>query len=283
MKRWHYLVIVLAAGALAAILVFSNRPARTTGGIVSLAPSVTEILFDLGLGDQITGDTNYCTYPPAAQSIPRVGGLGDPVMERVLAMRPRIVITTAFKRPADADQFRQAGIEVLVVKIDSLKEVLSAIDQIGGACGGAQAAKALTQRLEGEFASIAARTKDVPRDQRPRVYFELCSSPIQTVGRTSFVNEVIELAGGINVAAGLTGEYPRVDAETVIAWNPDVIVAGYPADGTREALLQRIGWENINAVKNDRIIFEINPDLLLRPGPRLALGARELYNKLYPQ
>ncbi len=283
MKRWHYLVILLAAAALAAILMFSNRPARTSGGIVSLAPSVTEILFELGLGGQITGDTDYCDFPAQAKSLPHVGRFGDPDMERLLATRPRLVITTDLRRKTDADQLRQAGIEVLVVKIASVKDLQAAIEQIGKATAHAEQAAALVQRLQNEFSAAAARFKDVPRERRPRVYFELSGSPIMTVGGPSFVNEVIELAGGVNAAAGLNVEWPKVDAETVIAWNPDVIVLGYMDSGASQALAGRIGWAGINAIKNGRVIADISPDLLLRPGPRLAMGVSELSGRLYPK
>ncbi len=286
MKRLHgiALILLIAAAAAAPSCSKSPGPQRATSQamIVSLAPSVTEILFELGTGDRVVGATKYCDYPQAALAIPRVGELGRPNLEKVLAIRPQMVITTPMERPEYAEQFRQAGIEMVVVRTETMKELLAAIEQIGQAVGRAEGAKAIVARMQGEFDAAASRFKDVPAAKRPRVYFEISANPIYTVGGASFINDVISLAGGVNVAGDMPQPYPKVSGETIIDWNPDVIVLGYMTPGSKESLGQRIGWGGVAAVKNGRIIDDINPDLLLRSGPRLAQGVRELSKRLYP-
>jgi len=242
-KRWWYLSAALLTLALTGLVFMGEKVARedspASAGklrIVSVAPSVTEMLFALGLGDSIVGATDYCDYPARARQIERVGGLGSPNVEKLLALSPDLVIATDFEHKYVPKLLQQAGI------------------------------------------------KSAPaQDRRRRVFVEISNDPIITAGAGSFVDELITRAGGVNVAGGLSQAYPIINPEMVIEWNPDVIIICYMSQGGQGAgaLARRIGWGDIAAVRQGRIIRDISNDLLLRPGPRLIEGVEVLARRLY--
>jgi iron complex transport system substrate-binding protein len=250
--------------------------------IVSLAPSVTEMLFALGVEDSIVGVTDQCDYPPQAKDIECLGGFGAPNLETLLALSPDLVIATGVER-ADATQvLQQAGIRVLWLKTGDIAQILDALQEIGRQVGRRERAAELVAAIQTELETIAAEHRHTPVDQRPRVFVEVWNHPITTAGRGSYVDELIQRAGGINVAHELDAAYPTVNPEKVVEWNPDVIVLGYMnAEPPKEVLAHRIGWQDLAAVRSGNIIHDISPDLLLRPGPRLAQGVGALSRRLH--
>ncbi|MGQ9575959.1 MAG: ABC transporter substrate-binding protein [Thermoguttaceae bacterium] len=285
--------IGIAAAALLALgtlLLKGSRPVASPNSppgklrIVSLAPSTTEMLFALDLGDCLVGVTDCCDYPPQARRIPCVGGFGAPNLERLLALCPDLVVAAGLENPGIADLLRRSGIQVIELRIRSFEELFAALRHIAHAAGRPHQADQLVAQMQAELNALADRFATVPRDQLPRVFVELWDDPLMTVGGTSFLDEVISRAGGINVAHELPQPYPHVSPEKVIQWNPDVIVLGH-ATGSAKAAAQmatRIGWARISAVQHGRIIDQIAPDLMLRPGPRLIDGVKALADLLHP-
>lgn len=286
-----------AVGVVAAMIALASRgqrpattpdPAPNTDGpamrIVSLAPGITEMLFALGLGDSVVGATDYCTYPEAAKKIERIGGFASPNMEKVLSLRPTLVIGGIGARKDVLETTRASGTDVLLVTIGHFEKIFTAFLEIGEATGTLPRAQKHVAAMRAELAEIAGRYKHIPEERRPRVFVEIWNDPLQTVGRPSFLNDVVARAGGINVAGGIDENHPRISPEKVIEWNPDVIVAASMAGGgqTAEDVAGRIGWKDIAAVKSGRIITDIPMDHLLRPGPRLIKGVRQLAERLYP-
>jgi iron complex transport system substrate-binding protein len=252
--------------------------------IVSLAPSVTEVVFALGLGDCLVGATKYCDWPPRARQIERVGGFGSPNVERLLALRPDLVVAAGFERKEAIDILRGSGIGVLDVRIRNFDELFEAITAIGKATGKASRADALVAAMRAELDVAARRCALVAPRRRARVFVEIWHDPLTTAGGPSFLNDVVCRAGGINVAAELPQPHPRVNPEKVIDWNPDVIVIAYMGRPGQMAsqVAGRIGWADVKAVRNGRIIDDMPTDILLRPGPRLVEGVKALAERLYP-
>jgi len=285
MKHHSYysIVAVPAILALVALLFYGGwTPTDNTRGselqIVSLSPSVTEILFALGLQDCIAGVTECCDWPAEVKNIECVGGFGTPNVEKLLALCPDIVIATDFKRNDIAAVLEKSGIKVLELKIGNFEEMFEAIQQIGQATGKPQAAEKIVDAMQAELKDISERFREIPAARRSKVFVEIWYDPITTVGRTSFIDEVIRLAGGINVAGNISQAWPRVNPEKVIEWDPDVIVLCYMANKVHSSsqLAGRIGWADISAVRNGRIISDILPEIILRPGPRIVEGVRVL-------
>ena len=287
-------VLVIVAASVAAFMLLRGwhrtaPPPPAKLRIVSLAPSVTEILFALGLGDNITGVTEQCNYPPAAHKIERVSGFGTPNAEKLLALGPDLVIACGLEKPELAEILSRAGIQVVNVQkrgfIASFPELFDVVGQIGRATGRSAEAKRLVGGMQAQLDAVAARVGRIDEAQRPRVFVEIGESPLMTAGAGSFIDDLIRKAGGRNVAAEISSAYPRIDPEKVIAWDPEVILVAHndrPGEAA-ERLAQRIGWSGITAVRTRRVIDDIDADLLFRPGPRLVDGVKVLAARLHPK
>jgi iron complex transport system substrate-binding protein len=250
--------------------------------IVSISPSVTEMLFALEVGDSVVGVTDFCDYPPEAKAIERVGGFGTPSMEKLMALSPDLVIGTGVERAAATATLRRMGIKVLWIKTDSIPELFDALRQIGQAVGKAEEAEEVVAAMRAEFDAVAETYQNAIAKERPKVFVEVWYDPITTAAKRSFINGVITRAGGINVAGELDSDYPTVNPEKVVEWNPDVIVSGYMnQEQPEETLAKRIGWSEVTAVRSGRIINDIPSELLLRPGPRVTEGVWALARRLH--
>jgi iron complex transport system substrate-binding protein len=288
MRRVAYVTVALLGAAVIVIplsrgrWMLRERAVADRLRIVSLAPSVTEMLFALGVEDCIVGVTDRCDYPPEARRIECVGGFGAPNVEKLLALAPDLVIAMGLERADAAAGLRRSGIAVLWVKTGSFSEMFEALREIGREVGKPQQADELVAAMQAELEAIAKQHRNTPAKGRPRVFVELWKDPITTAGKGSFVDEIIIRAGGINVAHELDSAYPVISPEKVVEWNPDVIVLGYMnRQGPKETLGDRIGWSDIAAVRSGKIIDDIPSDLLVRPGPRLIEGVRLLSQRLY--
>ncbi len=243
--------------------------------IVSLAPSNTEILFALGLGDRIVGVTSADNYPPAARKKTQIAGPNVNV-EKVVAQRPDLVIGVGTLQADLLSRLSRLGIPVLSVDPKTLRQTLDAITLIGAATGRSPQARSIRARMESKIAGVKARAAKA--SSWPRVFVEIWNKPLMTAGPNTFVDEMIRLAGGSNIAHDAKSGYVQFSEEALIARDPQVIIT---PNGTRAEILARPRWRNLSAVKSRRVIA-FNPDLLVRPGPRLADGLEQLERVLHP-
>ena len=290
MRRWWYMA---AVGIVAAMIAFAalgqrRKPAPNADApkmrIVSLAPAITEMLFELGLGDSIVGVVERSDYPLAALKIERVGGFATPNLEKVLSLRPTLVVGETGARDDVLKITRESGAEVLLIRVGGFEAMFATLIEIGKATDTTPRAKQLVAAMQAQLDEIAGRYENVPREQRPRVFIEFWNDPLMTAGGPSFIDDMIARAGGINVAHGINERSPRISSEIVVEWDPDVIISASMAAGAQTAkdFAKRVGWENIAAVKSGRVISDIEIDHLLTPGPRLIKGVRELAERLHP-
>lgn len=276
-------VCAIAIGAMLAGRAWAAPAAEEKLRIVSLSPSATEILFALGVGDCVVGATTYCNYPAAAKRIERVGGFGTPNVEKVLSLKPQLVVAAGFERRDTVKVFEDSGLHVVDVQAKNFEELFAAILRTGRAAYRSPQAEELVAKMRAELATLAREREAAPLRRAPRVFVEIWDSPLMTAGRNSFLDDVIARAGGVNVAHDLAQPHPRVNAEKVIEWDPEVILMAHmarPRESTA-GYAGRIGWDGISAVKQGRIIRDIPTDLLLRPGPRLIDGVKALAARLH--
>ena len=254
----------------------AKAPAR----IVSLAPSMTEILFAIGSSEQIVGVTQYCDYPPEARLKPKVGYI-HPNLESIVALRPDLVLAPReFLRADILGKMEQLKIPTFILEAKTIEDVLSHIQTIGRMLGHSASADALVAEMRQRITEIKARTAALPR---PRLLYVLNSEPLITVGPDSFIGQLIELAGGTNVAARAKTPYPRLNMEEVLKEDPELLI--FPV-GTTEGISdseQQIWkrWATLSAVKQGRF-HPIPSDLLNRPGPRIVQGLETLAKTIHP-
>ncbi|NUN51061.1 MAG: ABC transporter substrate-binding protein [Candidatus Brocadiae bacterium] len=277
------LLVVLVLAALAATLLAPRGrrevPAPSSPRrIVSLVPSATEILFDIGLGDRVVGVTTYCLWPAEARTRAIVGGFADPNLERILALNPDLVVE-AESHPKAMEMLRASGLPLCTVRILSLADALDQYDRLGKATGEPSAAAAARRRLEDGLRAEEARWTGAPRVRVALVVGREAgkAEAIYVAGPKSFVSELAALVGGDNVFGDLEREFATVSAEAFLRRAPDVILelnsVQPPTDAEARAVWARLG--EIPAVTSGRVRV-LSQDYLLAPGARIPLALRSL-------
>ncbi len=258
------------------LIALSTLLAAATPRVVSLSPAVTEIIFAIGAGDHLVGNTIYCNYPEEAKRIRKVGDLISPKLELIKSLNPDIVFITLPMQKHIKDQLEALNIRVIDVSPESIEGIYESILKVGKLLDKESRAESLVQSLRAEVESLSeTRGKWIPR-----CYIELSSGPLYTAGGKSFINELLEIAGGRNIFADVEKSYFVVSPERIIKRNPDVIILLYPEADPNE-VRTRVGFENITAVKNGWIISDLDQDILTRPGPRFVLGIKSLRKALF--
>lgn len=253
--------------------------------IVSLAPSNTEILFALGLGSNVVGVTDFCDYPAEAKEKPKMGGV-KPSLEKIVASQPDLVLAIAETAgpPEVATKLEGLGVKVIVLGAKNLDGIMASIQMVGKATGKeAEAAKVVAQ-MKSKIDAVMSKTKGV--SSKPRVMYEIdATDPAKpyTPGPNSFIDALITLAGGANIAADAKLEWAQLSLEEVVKKDPEVIILGDANYGvTPDQVKQRPGWSTLTAVKNDRV-SPIDDNLISRPGPRVADGLEAMAKLIHPE
>jgi iron complex transport system substrate-binding protein len=259
------------------------KPAIAAPRYISLAPSTTEILFALGLNDEIVGVSSYCNYPPQSRSKTRVGDFSHPNIEQIIFLKPDYIFCTGLEQAPVIERLKQLKFNVYVADPASIKELFISIKEIGKITNKEKTAEELIRNMESDIEAVNSKVRGIAPGKKVKVFVEIWHEPLMTAGKNSFVDELITLAGGINVAHDIQRPYSIFSAEKVVKLNPGCIIMAYMDKESPLKLIQgRFGWSEIDAVRNKRIFNDINPDILLRPGPRITEGLKELYKRLYP-
>lgn len=284
------LVVVAYAPARAAAQPGADDAASSSGGarppeggarrIVSLAPSVTETVFALDRGDRLVGVSTFCDYPPEkVRDLPRAGSYLTPNVERIVSLRPDAVIGVPTPgNQAAVEQLRSLGLVVVIVGEHTIADTWSAIRTVGDWTGNPRGAAELVERLQGEIGAVRDAAARLPKR---KVLFVVGHDPLIAAGSGLFIDELIGIAGGVNVAASAGGSWPRLSLETVVAAAPAVIIDGAMGSEAGQALAAYWkSYASVPAVRDGRL-FPQRSDALLRPGPRIGRGARELFDMIH--
>lgn len=242
--------------------------------VVSLAPSVTEILFALGAGDRVIGVTSYCDFPPEARLKESVGDTLKPSVERIVALRADLVIvSTASQVESSVQKLEELGISVYVSNPRSVEGVLESIDRIGELIDVRDVARELTRRLRRRISSIESQAAG---PAPPSVFVILGTEPLITAGGASFINDLVSRAGGRSISSDVKGDYPQYSLETAVAKQPEIIFLQAGGNVLPERLRQT------PAARGGRV-YRLDDDLLLRPGPRVVDGLEQMAAKIHPE
>ena len=281
MTIWRGLVLISLATALSA------QPRR----IVSTAPSITEMLYGLGLGDRVVGVTTFCHYPPEAAKKPKIGTYTEPNLEAIASLRPDLVVIQ--KNPVQLQsRLERLGLHVLEVSHDNIEQVYGSISAIGTAAGVPDRASNLVGSLRKQLEDIRSRVAGRPPT---RMMFIVGRAPnrledLVAVGQASYLNELIGMAGGRNIFREAVAPYPKVGMEEVLSRDPQVIVdmgdmaqtVGVTDEHKRAVVELWHRYPAISAVR-DRRVFAVAADIYVVPGPRMVLAARAFARMLHPE
>ena len=268
-------------------LTFDTVPEK----IVSLAPSNTEILFALGLGDNVVGVSDFCNYPEEVNTrsaledgadgkIARVGNAFAVNIEAITALEPDLVIAFGYNLPAYVEQLEGLGLTVMVLGPESIDDIMSDIELVGTIMDVTKTAEELTAQLRADLATITAKTALV---SRPTVFCETgYGGGIWTTGSGSFVSNLIMLAGGTDVGVGVSKNNPNVSLEYLVAADSEMIILADAPWVTASDVKARGGaWDNLAAVQNDKI-YDIDADIISRNGPRVVEGIMAMLEIIHP-
>ncbi|MGM9929800.1 MAG: ABC transporter substrate-binding protein [Bacillus sp. (in: firmicutes)] len=252
--------------------------------IVSLLPSVTETLFALGLDEEIIGVSDYDNYPVETADKEKVGSM-DLNTEAILALQPDVAFLQDYhaENAADAiEQFKEAGITVVIVETSSdFAGAYETIEMVGTATGTEEEADIIVNEMKAKVEEIKEKAKEVTETKT--VWVEISPQPdLFTAGDGTFIDEMLDMIGAENVAGELEG-WPKVSEEEAVNYNPDVILTtyGYYVEDAKEQVLARDGWQEVTAVKNGDV-YDVDSDMVTRPGPRLVDGLEEIAKVVYP-
>lgn len=259
-------------------LTVKEKPNR----IVSLAPSNTEILFALGLGEKVVGVTTYCDYPKAAKSRDKVGDFAKPNVEKILSLKPDLILAAGGIQTGLVEELEKLGAVVFIVDSKGLDGILASIKKIGIATGTEKRAEALNQKMAGEIDEVKKRAAKLSSDEKPQVFYELYSDPLMSVGPGTFIDSMIKIAGGTNIASDTKEEYPQFSLETLLQRNPEVYIAVKGPMVDPGDISKRSGWQNITAIKLNRI-YLVDDNLVSRPGPRIVEGLKSIAKAIHPE
>ncbi len=276
--------IVIAAGMVAACLIVAARAAPATLRIISVVPAATEMLYAMGAGPDIVAVSSYDAYPPQVKTLPRVGALLDPDVERILSLRPDLVVVYGSQADLIA-QLGRAHVGVYNYRHGSLADVTRTMRELGERTGHGREANAAAAGIELRLSAIASRVAGRPR---PRTLLVIGHEPlslrnIYASGGTGFLHDVLSVAGGTDVFGDIPREAVQASTETVLARGPEVIVelrATAPADPERERAVWQV-LPSLPAVRHHRVYF-LTGDEMVVPGPRIADAAERLARTLHP-
>ena len=249
--------------------------------IVSLVPSVTEVLYAIGAQGTLVGVTDFCDYPPEARRKPHVGDMLSPNLETLVTLKPDLVVATrSGNREETFDQLKRLGIPIYLVDPVTVDDVLRLVSDLGDLTGHRERAVLVDRDLERRIAAVQDRVKGRPQ---PRVLYVLWPEPLIVPGRGALVSELIALAGGASVTADQGQGYPRMSLEAAVGRAPEVIVLA--RHGSRIGSAGREQWlrlESMPAIRSGRL-YMADGDLMHRYGPRLVVGLEKLARMIHPE
>lgn len=244
--------------------------------IISTAPALTEIVCALGAAATLVGRTDACDYPPEMlRNIPAVSKFASPNLEQVITLAPTHLLESFLVDPQKRSTLEKFGVSVEHIPCARMADIPVAIRRIGEITLHRDEAKALAGKIEGELSLQAAEAKKQLRHYRTLLLFDP-NTPV-TCGTNTFVSELVALAGGINVAESLQKEYDNISLEWIVEQDPELIICFFKIKGEPvESFRSRMGWRELRAVKDGRVLTPSNLDLVCRPGPRVLEGVREM-------
>lgn len=280
---WFLVLLCLAPGCFQ-----RQEPMKEVSGerVVSLAPSLTEIICAIGAGKHLVGRTSACDYPPdIVKTVPVIGGFGKPSMDSMLNVKPTIVLDVDLEDEHVGKLIEQVGIKRERVKCSSLNDIPRAILTIGNLLHYDKPAHELAETISRRIKELraAAESSKASPNGVPSVFVEIWGDPLMTAGRQSFLSDIITLAGGRNIGNEINKEYFPVSPEWAILRDPEVIVCLYMTNraNVRDMVNARTGWAQVKAVRNHRVYGGLDNNLILRPGPRVLEGISLLRQCIY--
>ncbi len=247
--------------------------------VVSLAPANTEMAYAIGGGDKMVGGTSYDDYPEDAKALPKIGDFSSPSTERIVAMKPDLVLAAGGIQAGLRSKLEKLGMEVYVIDPSTYEAAVDDVRELGQLMGVQAQAEQVAQDMEAAAVDVTAKVGSL---DKAVTFVEIYSQPLMTAGSDSFIADLVARAGGVNLGTSAGPGYPTFSSETLITEDPAVYIAVSGAQSTPGEIADRPGYAGLSAVKNERV-YVIEDNLIARPGPRLAEGLQQLAQMIHPE
>ncbi len=253
-----------------------TRPATR---IVSLAPANTEIAYAIGAGAKMVAGTSYDDYPAAAKKLPKIGDFASPSVEKIAAFNPDLVLATGGIQAGLRSKLEALGMHVYVVDPKTYAGAMTDIANVGKLVGTTPQAQQVVDTMKKAEADVRSKVGKLPR---ANTFLEIYGKPLMTAGSGTFINDMIGIAGGVNIGASAGSGYPNFSSEVLVKDDPAVYIADSGSMSKPGDIKQRPGYSALSAVKDGRV-YVIEDDLIAKPGPRLAQGLEDLARMIHPE
>jgi len=244
--------------------------------IISLSPANTEILFALGLDEEIVGVTEFCNYPPGAKGKEKIGGYSNPNLEKIVSLKPDLILADYGNPIKGIKQIESLGYTLVGLNPKTIEDILRNLKLVGKITGKTKEASELISNMKERLNSVEEKVRSLDKDEKARVLYVIWYKPLWTAGSGTFIDELIKKAGGINIASELSG-YKQMSLEKVIEKNPQVIVVGESKDQPNlvKTVKEETTLSGTDAFRNNRI-YTIDTDIVSRSGPRIVDALEQL-------
>jgi len=251
--------------------------------IISLSPANTEILFALGLDEEIVGVTEFCNHPPGAKGKEKIGGYSNPNLEKIVSLKPDLILADYGNPIKGIKQIESLGYTLVGLNPKTIEDILRNLKLVGKITGKTKEASELISNMKERLNSVEEKVRSLDKDEKARVLYVIWYKPLWTAGSGTFIDELIKKAGGINIASELSG-YKQMSLEKVIEKNPQVIVVGESKDQPNlvKTVKEETTLSGTDAFRNNRI-YTIDTDIVSRSGPRIVDALEQLAKLLHPK
>jgi iron complex transport system substrate-binding protein len=252
---------------------------KAAARVVSLAPANTEMAYAVGGGSKMVAGTSYDDYPAAAKALPKIGDFANPSVEKIVSMQPDLVLAAGGIQAGLRSKLENLGVQVYVVDPTSLAQTMKDLHDLGLLMGTSATADALVAKMQTDIKAVTDKVASLPK---PTVFFEVYPKPLMTTGTGTFIDDLITLAGGTNIAAAAGSGYLNFSNEVLFKDDPDVYIAPIGSQADPGQISERPGYDQLKAVVDKRV-FTIADDVVVRPGPRLVQGLQQLAKMFHPE
>lgn len=251
--------------------------------IISLAPANTEILFALGLGKKVVGITDFCNYPSQTEEKEKIGAYNNPNLEKIIELKPDLILASHGNPPKIINQLEELNYTVVGLNPKNINDIISSMTLVGQITANDEEAAKLAEEMKKRMEAVLSGTSSLTENDKPRVLYVVWYKPLWTAGSETFIDELIQKAGGVNIAGDLSG-WPQMSLETVIEKNPQVIIVGCSEDQPEliEAVKNESTLYETDAFKDNRI-YTINTDIVSRTGSRIVDALEEMAKIIHPE
>ncbi|OGC03318.1 hypothetical protein A2276_00145 [candidate division WOR-1 bacterium RIFOXYA12_FULL_43_27] len=269
---FKYGVLAILSFVLFSMVCFANLETtlETPKRYISCMPSITEILYGLGLEEQIVGVTTACNFPPEAAKKEKVGGV-TMNLERIIALKPDLVFLLEDAQKRDIEKMKKFKLPLFVINPHSVDDVKQSVLDLGKVTGQEKVAEYMVKTMNDRIAKVERKIRG---KEKKKVFLIVGHRPLTTVGRNNFINDIIDLAGGINLGGTSRSPYPQFSFEQLVKYDPEALIILEGVISKRE-LENDSRFKSLSAMRNNMVLF-INPDLLCRPTPRLVGAIEEI-------